>query len=173
VNLYIGLDASSKVVGAVVIHKDGWTAYSFPLHPNHVQGAFDAFHAMHTIIDNHPGHDAIYVYMEEPFVFKGRPGATIPQAHCQGGIMAAAWQQEVHFEQINNKTVKARIVDNGNADKDAVTAKMEEIWPELVAEAEKHGKWKQDVVDAGMIVLYAQRAVELRSKVARHLSRKG
>ena len=171
--VYIGLDVSSVVLAAVVIHPLGFSTYAYPLDKDHAVGAFNAFAAMHEVIDSHAKQGEVYVYMEEPFVFRGRPGATIPQAHCQGGLMAAVVQQEVNFEQINNKTVKARIVGNGNASKEDVAVAMKEIWPEMVEHAAMHGKYVQDVIDAGMIALYAQRAVELRAKVARHRGRKG
>lgn len=175
-SVYIGLDVSSVVVGAVAIFPEGFEVFALPLSKDHKEGAWDAFSAAHDIIDpfvTRFGSEFVYVYMEEPFVFAGRPGATIPQAHCQGGVMAAVAQLETHFEQINNKTVKARIVKNGNAKKEEVAEMMQTVWPEMVEVADKHGKFKQDVIDAGMIALYAKGAVELRGKVSRHLSRKG
>lgn len=175
-SVFIGLDVSSVVLGAVAITPNGGTRlWAFPLSKNHAQGSYEAFCGMHTVIDECTKEDwgDIHVFMEEPFVFAGRPGATIPQAHCQGGVMAAAWQQEVNFTQINNKTVKASIVGNGNAKKEEVTEKMGEIWPALVKMSEAYGKFQQDVVDAGMIAMYAKKSVQLRERLTKQRAKKG
>lgn len=104
------------------------------------------------------------VYLEEPIMGVGGPGATIPQVYVQGAVMAACSEWETKVHQINNSTWKKRICGNGNIAKADIPGVMKDVWPELYLAA----KDQQDLIDAGAIHLYGVWHQDLMNKIRKH-----
>lgn len=122
------------------------------------------------------------LYLEQPVMGVGGPGATIPQAYVDGSIMAAAAQTECYITLINNSTWKKRVLGNGNINKNGIVEKMHEVWPEFMEKVpkapnkqfadQKPGAPDQDVVDAGAINLFGWSNVEMIEAINRRRAKK-
>jgi Holliday junction resolvasome RuvABC endonuclease subunit len=102
------------------------------------------------------------VFVEQPLVGRGGAHATIVQAQVQGLVLARAnLAGTPGVYTVNVKSWKKRVVGNGNSDKAAVTAWLEEAHPVLAAMA----GGDQDLVDAACIALYGREVMERAAKL--------
>ena len=121
------------------------------------------------------------LFLEEPVMGRGGPGATIPQAFVDGAIMAGAYQAGAVLSLINNSSWKKKVCGNGNANKLVVSEWVEENWPVLYTKAvpmtlsaaksagypDLEGRGDQDVLDAGCINLHGWKYVKMIEKIMR------
>lgn len=122
------------------------------------------------------------VYMEAPVMGIGGPGATIPQAYVEGAVMAWAYEFSLDISLVNNQSWKKRVMGNGNINKEEVTRRMPEVWPELLERVPviEKPQWSngprnhpdQDLVDAAAVHLFGEWKQALIRKIRRARSGK-
>lgn len=123
------------------------------------------------------------VYMEAPIMGIGGPGATIPQAFVEGAVMAWAYEFSLDLYLVNNQSWKKRVMGNGNINKEEVTRRMFDVWPDLMERVpiiEKQ-QWTggpknapdQDLVDAGAVHLFGEWKQDLIRKIKKTRIRNG
>jgi len=116
------------------------------------------------------------LFLEEPVMGVGGPGATIPQAFVEGAVMAAAAQAGAEIRLVNNSSWKKQVLGNGNINKKEIAGLVKDIWPELYDKVpvindtsvtpEWRGKPDQDLIDAGCINLFGWQRVLLMERLA-------
>ena len=169
-----GLDPSSKKIAIVVSEREHQDFPHIFIHEiaseDHQDRCAEAFDFVFEVCMKFKD-EGFIIYMEEPVMGVGGPGATIPQAYVEGAIMTAADQAGIKVRIVNNSTWKKRVLGNGNIPKVEIGPKLVEIWPKLykavplATSGDFKGKPDQDALDAGCLNKFGWKQILLAERL--------
>ena len=164
----VGIDPDTVRVTVCVTKHAGQKKpeiFKFLLNSNHdhIVGCGEAFRQVGSFLYELAQDGMVCAYLEAPVMGQGGPGPTISQAQIGGAIMAACEEYGIPLTLVNNQSWKKRVCGAGNINKEEVSKRMKDIWPE----ASKMANGDQNAVDAAAINLFGRHALALKFRIMR------